>query len=138
MGIAALITWLVTAVLGFTMLGLWVARGGLRAVRAGAGAGAPSRFAPGLVFSHFLLAAAGLVVWIVYLVADAEALTWVAFGLLLVVAILGDVLFVRWYKGRGSGSAESGLPKPVVYAHGLFAVTTVILVLLTALGVGGR
>lgn len=137
MGIAALITWLVTAVLGFTMLGMWVARGGLRAVGGGAGAGATSRFAPGLVFGHFLLAAAGLVIWIVYLVADAEALTWVAFGLLLVVAILGDVLFVRWYRGRGSASVESGLPKPVVYAHGLFAVTTVILVLLTALGVGG-
>ena len=135
MGIAALVTWLVTAVIGFTMLGMWVARGGLRAV--GDRAAATSRFAPGLVFGHFLLAAAGLVVWIVYLVADAEALAWLAFGLLVVVAILGDVLFVRWYKGRGLGMVESGLPKALVYTHGLFAVTTVILVLLTALGVGG-
>lgn len=136
MGIAALVTWLVTAVIGFTMLGMWVARGGLRAVDDRAAA--TSRFAPGLVFGHFLLAAAGLVVWIVYLVTDAEALAWLAFGLLVVVAILGDVLFVRWYKGRGLGMVESGLPKALVYTHGLFAVTTVILVLLTALGVGGR
>jgi hypothetical protein len=137
MGIAALLTWLVTAVLGFTMLGTWVARGGLRAVTASAGV--TSRFAPGLVFGHFLLAAAGLVIWIVYLVTDTDtdALAWVAFGLLVVVAIFGELLFVRWYKGRGSGTVESGLPKPVVYAHGLFAVTTVVLVLLSALGVGG-
>jgi hypothetical protein len=63
-------------------------------------------------------------------------LTWVAFALLVVVAILGEVLFLRWYKGRGSGAVESGLPRPVVYTHGLFAVATVILVLLTALGLG--
>src|SRR5436190_2095116 len=30
MAIAALIAWLVTAVLGFTMLGIWIARGALR------------------------------------------------------------------------------------------------------------
>ncbi|MBM0238162.1 hypothetical protein JNW88_15175 [Micromonospora sp. ATA32] len=138
MGIAALVTWLVTAVIGFTMLGMWVARGGLRGVGEGAGAKPASRFAPGLVFGHFLLAAAGLVVWIIYLVVDVEALTWLAFGLLVVVAILGDVLFVRWYKGRGLGMIESGLPRALVYTHGLFAVVTVILVLLTALGVGGN
>ncbi|SCL36672.1 hypothetical protein GA0070624_5617 [Micromonospora rhizosphaerae] len=138
MGIAALVTWLATAVIGFTMLGLWVARGGLRAVGEGGDAKPTSRFPRGLVFGHFLLAAAGLVVWIVYLAAGLGALAWLAFGLLLVVAILGDVLFVRWYKGRGLRTIESGLPKALVYAHGLLAVTTVILVLLTALGVAAR
>jgi manganese efflux pump family protein len=30
MGIAALITWIVTAAGGFTLLGLWLRRGGIR------------------------------------------------------------------------------------------------------------
>jgi hypothetical protein len=140
MSIAALVTWLVTAVLGFTMLGMWVSRGGLRTANAGTGASSsptvPSRFAAPMVFGHFLLAAAGLVVWIVYLVVENESLPWVAFGLLVVVAVLGDVLFLRWWRSKGEDTAESRFPRPVVYTHGLFAVATVVLVLLVALGIG--
>jgi hypothetical protein len=33
--------------------------------------------------------------------------------------------------------AEQHIPRPPVVLHGIFAVSTVILVLLTALGVGG-
>jgi hypothetical protein len=99
----------------------------------------------------------------VYLVLDADALTWVAFALLVVVALLGFTLFSRWLPtrravpavsaGAGAGTSRAGvdsrsagtagsepaerhLPVPVVAAHGLFAVATVVLVLLTALGVG--
>ncbi|HZC26047.1 MAG TPA: hypothetical protein VE287_03425 [Actinopolymorphaceae bacterium] len=133
MAIAALLTWLVTAVLGFTMLGLWVRGGGV----GGGAATATTRFAPGLIFGHFVLAAIGLLVWIWYVVTDVEALTWVAFVLLVVIAVLGDVMFVRWFRDKTGTSVESKLPKPVVYIHGLFAVTTVVLVLLVALGVGG-
>ncbi len=43
MGIAALVTWLLTAVGGFVMLGIWIARGSRRT----------SRFSPGLIFGHF-------------------------------------------------------------------------------------
>jgi hypothetical protein len=127
MAVVALVTWLVTAVLGFFMLAKWVAAGALR------DGGTPTRFAPALVFGHFLLAAAGLVVWIIFLVNEAKSLAWLAFGLLVVVAVLGDVLFVRWWRGRGESTVESGLPKPVVYGHGLLAVTTAVLVLITAL-----
>jgi hypothetical protein len=134
MAVVALLTWLVTATLGFTMLYLWISKGGLKAAQGGTEGS--SRFAPGLVFGHFLLAAAGLIVWIVYVVADTEALTWIAFVVLIAVAVLGDLLFLRWWRGRGSSAVESALPKPIVYTHGLFAVTTIVLVLLTALGVG--
>ncbi|BAS14233.1 hypothetical protein AHiyo8_25360 [Arthrobacter sp. Hiyo8] len=68
MGIAALVTWIVTAVLGFTMLGLWLSKGGLRAAQSDASI--PTRLVPPLIFSHFLLAAAGLILWIVYLIID--------------------------------------------------------------------
>lgn len=132
MGIAALITWLITAVLGATMLVLWVTGGG-----ATAGGTVNTRFVPGVVFGHFLLAASGLVVWIIYLVSGTDWLVWLAFAVLVVVAVLGEVLFVPWMRNRGEASVESKFPTPVVYSHGLFAVATVVLVLLVGLGVGG-
>jgi hypothetical protein len=135
MDVAALITWLITAVLGVTMLGTWVARGGLRA--ASGGGTVTTRFAPGVVFGHFLLAATGLVIWIIYMISGTDALVWVAFAILVLVAILGEVLFVPWLRGGASGTVESRFPKAVVYAHGLIAVVTVVLVLLVGLGVGG-
>jgi uncharacterized membrane protein len=128
MAVAALITWLVTAVGGFVMLGLWIARGGHRS--------GGTRLAPGLVFSHFALAAIGLVLWIIYLAVDKDALAWVAFVLLLPVALLGFTMLARWIPARRADTAESRFPVPVVAAHGVFAATTLVLVLLTALGAG--
>lgn len=134
MHVAALITWLVAAGLGATMMGIWIARGG---ARAGASPGTTvTRLAPGLVFGHFLLAAAGLIVWIVYLVAGGAVLAWLALALLVLVAVLGEVMVLRWFRGRHAGTVESRFPVPVVYSHGIFAVATAVLVLLSALGVG--
>jgi hypothetical protein len=130
MAIAALITWLITAVGGFVMLGMWISRGGHRP-------GSGSRLAPGLVFGHFALAAIGLVLWIVYVAIDSDALAWVAFILLLPVAALGFTMLARWIPARRSGTAESRFPIAVVAAHGLFAATTLVLALLAALEVGG-
>ncbi|MGW7099633.1 hypothetical protein [Streptomyces sp. NPDC054838] len=140
MDIAALITWVITALGGFYMLGTWLSRGG--------GRGGSSRLPVPVVFGHFALAAIGLVVWIVYVVSDKDALAWTAFGLLLPVALLGFTMFARWipvYRSRTAASttgqqaepAERYFPVPVVAGHGLFAVVTVVLVLLTALGIGG-
>lgn len=130
MAVAALITWLVTAVGGFVMLGVWISRGGHRP-------DSGSRLAPALVFGHFALAAIGLVLWIGYLAVDRTALAWVAFALLLPVALLGFTMLARWLPARRAGTAESHFPVPVVVGHGLFAATTLVLVLLAALGVGG-
>ena len=138
MDIAALIAWLVTAVGGFVMLGTWIAKGGTREP-------GRSRFAPGLIFGHFGLAAAGLVLWIIYLVAGGKALAWIAFILLVPVALLGFTMLARWipgYRNRTTTAAgadtapEQHFPVVVVAGHGLLAVTTVVLVLLAALGVG--
>jgi manganese efflux pump family protein len=144
MGIAALVTWLLTALGGFFLLFTWISKGGQRQPGA-------SRFSPGLIFGHFALAAVGLVVWIIYVVADADALAWIAFVLLVPVAALGFAMFARWlptYRARSTATAAAGagsadepaerhFPVAVVGAHGLFAVVTVVLVLLTALEVGG-
>ena len=140
MDVAALITWVITALGGFILLGTWISRGGTR----GGGDAAASRFPPGLIFGHFLLAATGLVLWIVYLAVDSAALAWVSFAILLVVALLGFTMAARWLQGRrapvaagGPGASrppEQHFPVPVVVLHGLLAATTLVLVLLAALG----
>ena len=141
MEVAALVTWVVTALGGFVLLGTWIGRGGMRERDAGA-----SRFPPGLIFGHFLLAAAGLLLWIVYLATDAAALRWVALAILVVVALLGFTMAARWLQDRrapvaaGAPSSprppEQHFPVAVVVLHGLLAATTLVLVLLVALGAG--
>jgi hypothetical protein len=139
---AALIAWVVTAGGGFVLLAIWLARGGMRQGREPG-----TRIRPMLILSHFLLAATGLVIWIVYVATDSDALAWVAFVLLLVVAALGFTMFAIWYQRRRRGAvreavdpgtpAEQHFPVPIVALHGLLAVTTLALVFLTAIGVGG-
>jgi hypothetical protein len=140
MDIAALVAWIVTALGGSVLLTRWISGGGLRQQQTGV-----TRFPAPLVFGHFLLAAAGLVVWIVYLAADKSAVTWTAFGLLVAVALLGFALLARWipvYRTAPAGAsgttpAERHLPVHVVAAHGVLGATTLVLVLLAALGSGG-
>jgi hypothetical protein len=163
MALAALITWVITAGLGFLMLGTWISNGGTRT-----DGSAASHFRPPVVFGHFLLAALGLLVWVVYVINDSQGLAWVAFVDLVVVAGLGDTLVYRWFKDRQAGDAgqtgssglrrgaggsrggaggavgtrstllaEQRIPPAVVVTHGVFAVATVVLVLLAALDVGG-
>lgn len=94
-------------------------------------------------------------VWIVYVVAHTGAPAWTAIGLLLPVALLGFVMLARWIPvhreratsgaaaaaggpgAEGSVPAERHFPVPVVVAHGLLAVAALVLVLLSALGIGG-
>jgi len=79
---AALITWVLTGG-GFVLLSIWLARGGMRQQGEGG-----NRIRPPLIMSHFLIAATGLVLWIIYVVNDSSTLAWIAFVLLLVVAAL--------------------------------------------------
>jgi hypothetical protein len=151
MAIAALITWIITAGFGAFMLARWASRGGVRHAE-GAGTNLP----PYRVFTHFGLAVAGLILWIVYLVTDSTLLAWIAFADLIVVASIGLIMVMQWAKdGRaamaaaaasggsfradasGVDLAEQHIPRPPVVLHGIFAVTTGVLVLLSALGIGG-
>jgi hypothetical protein len=142
---AALITWIITAGGGFVMLGLWLKHGGMQqSGRPGERIHAPR------ILTHFALAATGLVLWIIYVASDSEVLAWIAFALLLIVAALGFSMLAIWLRQRrqpaapvtASGSATAGaaeqrFPTVVVGAHGVVAAATLVLVLLTALGVGG-
>ena len=150
MAIAALLTWLITAGVGSFMLIRWATRGGLREVP-----GAGTNFPRVRVFAHFGLAAAGLIVWIIYLVTGNTLWAWIAVADLILVALLGGLLVRQWTKdGRAAMAsaarsdaaaappatgavdlAEQHIPRPPVVLHGVFAVSTVVLVLLTALGI---
>jgi hypothetical protein len=156
MALLALFTWLITALGGFLMLGIWISRGGAR------GSG---RLPVPVMFGHFALAAAGMVVWVLYLLSGLTALAWTALALLVPVAALGFVMFARWipqYRARAAGAAPAGgaaseqasdpaggatagaeavpaeraFPVPVVIGHGILAVATVVLALLSALQIG--
>jgi hypothetical protein len=151
--IAALILWVLTAGGGFYLLATWIAKGGARPAPAGG-----SKFPPPLIFGHFLLAAVGLIVWIIYVVNDKSAFAWTAFVLLAVVAVLGFTMLARWiptYRAQqahapvaagagsapapssaaaGDGPAERHFPVAIVAGHGLLAATTLVVVLLAALG----
>ena len=158
MAVAALVTWLITAGGGLVMFASWFARGGTRTTRESTAVGAgrtvagaaglpvtaPTRLRPPLVLAHVGIAVAGLAVWVAYLLTDDDRLSWAAFILLLPVAVLGFTMLARWVQAgdhrrdatAGAARPESAFPLPIVVAHGLFAVTTVVLVLLTALGIG--
>jgi hypothetical protein len=138
---AALIAWVVTAGGGFVLLAIWLSRGGMQQGREPG-----SRIRPPLILGHFLLAAIGLVIWIIYVASDNDALAWIAFAILTVVALLGWTMFAIWFQRRQRGAvreavdpgtpAEQHFPVPVVAVHGLLAVTTLVLVFLAAIGVG--
>jgi hypothetical protein len=138
---AALISWIVTAGGGFVLLTLWLRHGGMRQREPG------RQIRPPLILSHFGLAATGLVLWIIYLATDSDALAWIAFVILVGVALLGWTMFAIWWQRRQARDpaatpastpgvpAEQHFPVSIVTLHGLLAVTTVVLVFLAALDV---
>jgi len=131
-----------------------------------------------LMFVHASLAIAGAAVYVVYMSTHESVYAWVAFGDLVLVAGLGDVLFATWFKDRRAvrraqrkgrtatatdhtpvnlkptepgqrvvqaevdttvpvtDFEERRIPVIAVTTHGVTAVLTLVLVLLSALGVG--
>jgi hypothetical protein len=147
MSLAALLAWLITATAGLYLLTIWLIEydSELQAVAA-------TRLPVPVISTHGLLAVTGLAVWGVYLLTDASRLAWTALLILGVVAVLGFTMAARWItvyrahaastvrRSRGSGPAvppERHFPLPVVIGHGILAATTIVLVLLTTLGIGG-
>jgi manganese efflux pump family protein len=141
MAIASLILWILTASGGAVLLAKWVGGGGHRESTA-------SRLPPAVVFGHFVLAALGLVLWIVYVVTDNHPLGWAGVALLAPVIVLGFVMLARWLPTRRDRAAnpatssanelpERSFPVAVVAAHGVLAVATVVTALLALAEIGG-
>jgi hypothetical protein len=127
---AALITWVITAGGGFVLLAIWLKGGGMQQ---------SSGIRAARIMSHFLLAATGLVLWIVYVATDSSSVAWIAFALLLVVALIGFSMLAIWLKQRSrrEEAAEQRFPVAIVGLHGILSATTLVLVFLAAAGVGG-
>jgi hypothetical protein len=148
MRFVALIIWFVTALWGLYMLAVWLIEND--ATRQD---NAPSRLPLPVILGHVTLAVSGLVVWVLYLLIDRPALAWAAVGILVAIALLGFTMFARWIPVYRTPiavggpqdrllqmqeiPAEGNFPVVIVLAHGAFAVSTLTLVLLTALGIGG-
>jgi hypothetical protein len=111
-----------------------------------------SRIPVWMISSHASLALLGLYLWIYYVGHEGDEGTGIGavppfvVALLLVVASLGGLMVRRWREDR-SRLAEDRVPKadrppeqripaPVVALHGLLAGATLVLVLLTAVGIG--
>lgn len=139
MGFAAMFTWLFAATFGAAMLAIWLIEHD--------GSPGATRQVPGpAVVAHMTFALAGFALWLTFLLSGWGAPGWGALGALGCAAALGSFMFARWVPAHrtwaiapaGPGTAaghdfpaEKSFPLVVVAAHGLCAVATVVLVVLT-------
>jgi hypothetical protein len=154
LSLLALGAWLVTVALGLSLLARRLPRDRTRRRPA---ARLPGLFArlPALNRAHLGLAAASLLTWIVYLAIRTTGIAWAAVGLLPVVAGLGMALV---FLPRLPGSANSLAVRPplaagsaqaphdsaqtrrppvlIIGAHVIFAIATILLAALAAIGTG--
>jgi hypothetical protein len=131
---AALVTWILAAIVGLYLLTVSLAHGGLRGQ-----ATKVTRFPATLTLSHLLLGVVGLALWVFFLITKQTIYAWAAFGLLVVVALLGFVMLTRWLVGRGgrhARGADHEVPIAAIIVHGGAAIMTFVLVFFTALIVG--
>jgi hypothetical protein len=144
MNVAALFTWMITIFAGLVLLIIWIIEYDPEFQSATA-----TRLPVPVISAHALLGLGGLMLWIGYLVEDQERLAWATVATLVTVAALGLIMAVRWirvyrafadpgpaFTRSNAAPPERSFPLPVVIGHGVLAVTTLVLVLFTALGVG--
>jgi hypothetical protein len=133
----ALLSWLATASFGGLLVLLWAQRS---ATRARIMYGRPPPYIPAwLVVVHVLLAVGGLAAWVAAL-AVVEDFAYFAVPSLVLVALAGASMFVRWLGSRRArrishplnrAPSESRLPTAAVVGHGVLGVTTVLLVVIS-------
>lgn len=143
--LVALATWVVAAAGGLYLVAVWLIEYDREYQTAAA-----TRLPIPVIGTHALLAVSGLVVWMIYTINNDRRFAWTAVIILTAVALLGLTMAIRWFGVRrthlaGTGTAtvtvvmappERSFPVSVVVGHGLFAVTTYVLVLITALRTG--
>ena len=146
MSVAALFTWMVTISAGLILVVIWIIEYDPEFQTAAA-----TRLPVPVISAHALLGLGGLMLWISYLLLDQKGLAWATVAALGTVAVLGLIMAARWigvyrafadpgpsFTRSTAAPPERSFPLPVVLGHGVLAVTTLVLVLFTALGVGTR
>jgi hypothetical protein len=150
--LAALGAWVITVAAGARLAAGWLASGGLRGgYRRAAGVPRP------VIAGHLALAVTGLGIWIGFVATGAAALAWVAVGVILSVAGLGMATLAgglpepaadaaRPVAVGGAGGhglpaepdteapASAGRPVIMIVVHGTLAASTILLVVLAAVG----
>src|SRR5438552_7351460 len=143
MGVAALISWFVTAFVGLYLVAVWLIENDVSepsTVR--------SRLPGPVILGHVLLALSGLVAWVVHLLFGAASWGWAAVGVLVGIATLGLTMFTRWIpvhaayvaseSTQGSWAefdypVERACPLTLVIILGVLLLTTATLVVLRML-----
>ena len=141
MSVAALFTWMVTILAGLTLLVIWIIEYDPEFQSAAA-----TRLPVPVISAHALLGLGGIMLWIGYLLFGQKRLAWATVAALGAVALLGLIMAARWIRvyrafaspgpsltRESTAPPERSFPLPVIIAHGILAVTTLVLVLLTAL-----
>lgn len=140
MSAVALFTWMATVLAGLVLLIVW-----LMEYDREFQTGAHTRLPVPVISTHALLGVGGLLVWAFYLVTDEERLAQASAAVLVIVAVLGLTMAVRWFRVYRQyarpGLAQTRLlsvpperhfPRSVIVIHGVLAFTTIGLVAFTA------
>ena len=139
MSTAALFAWLATVLVGLVLLIVWLMEYDREYQSA-----AETRLPVPVISAHALLGIGGLMAWAFYLIGDEEKLAWGTVADLGVVVLLGLIMAARWigvyraYSGPNSSSMvrvppERHFPRSVVAIHGILAMSTLVLVVLSVL-----
>jgi hypothetical protein len=145
--VGALLAWLAAAASGGWVLVRWLLAGGSPLRRTMTAA------PPAVILGHVGTAVLGLVLWVSFLLSGWVALAWTALAILAPVAGLGmGVLLLglpgparppiraRAIRARAIGARVPGrrarIPVLAIVAHGMFAVTALLLVLMATIGAG--
>lgn len=148
MSVIALVTGITAAIGGLVLLAIWLIEYDPEYQSAAA-----TRLPVPIISAHVLLAVTALTIWVIYLATDSHRLAWATALIMTVVVFLGMTMAIRWLGirrmpiGVASGGEaidpgqvavppERHFPLSVVVGHGLFAIVTFVLIVLTAIGVG--
>jgi hypothetical protein len=129
--VGALLAWLAAAASGGLMLARWLRAGGSPLRRTATAA------PPAAILGHVSGGLLGLVLWAAFMLGGWAVLAWIALGLLVPVAGVGMAVLVLGLPSPGRPGLAARRPRiPVlaIFAHGLFAVTALLLVLMATIG----
>jgi hypothetical protein len=140
--VGALLAWLATAASGGFVLARWLLAGGSPLRRT------PTAAPPAVILGHVGAGALGLALWVSFMLSGWVPLAWTALAVLAPVAGLGMGVLLLGLPGpprprtgtRAVGARAAGrrtrVPVLAIAAHGMFALTTLLLVLMATIGAG--
>jgi hypothetical protein len=141
MSAASLFAWIATVLVGLLLLVIWLMEYDPEFQSAAA-----TRLPVPLISTHAVLGMAGLLLWGGYLLADEDRLAWATMADLGIAVVLGGTMAWRWIRVYRTPKStdpsptevvtvppERHFPLPAVILHGVLAITTIVLVVITAL-----